>query len=207
MRNSSQKAGCMRRLPASHSCHPRSVQWMRAAAAVCESPAASRAARTCSGNGFAAGPFGPRFGWLGISNRLVKVASDDIDVARQVVHIESGDFFRAHEVCQETEFDAGAIIGNTLAVEFAVVPVRTLVLNRPFRGFGVAGIGDFATVANVDELCGGHFRLLPLFLPRRGGLRCATHELNYTRIACNSKKYFREIAEAEISPHNAGDKQ
>ena len=38
MRNSSQKAGCMRRLPASHSCHPRSVQWIRAAAAVCESP-------------------------------------------------------------------------------------------------------------------------------------------------------------------------
>ena len=35
------------------------------AAAVCESPATSRAARTSAGVGFAAGPFGPRLGWLG----------------------------------------------------------------------------------------------------------------------------------------------
>ena len=40
---------------------------MSAAAAVCESPAASRAARTCSGVGLAAWPCGPRFGWLGIN--------------------------------------------------------------------------------------------------------------------------------------------
>lgn len=65
MRNNSQNAGCILRLPASHSCHPRMVQWMSAAAEVCEIPAASRAARISSGVGFAAGPFGPRFGWLG----------------------------------------------------------------------------------------------------------------------------------------------
>lgn len=66
MRNNSQNAGCILRLPVSHSCQPRIVQWMSAAAAVCESPTASRAARTCSGRGFAAGHFRPRFGWLGI---------------------------------------------------------------------------------------------------------------------------------------------
>lgn len=66
MRKSSHSPGCMRRLPASHSCHPRRVQLISAAAAVCESPAASRAARTSAGAGFAEGPFGPRFGWLGI---------------------------------------------------------------------------------------------------------------------------------------------
>ena len=40
---------------------------MSAAAAVCEIPAASRAARTSPGDGLAEGPFGPRFGWLGIA--------------------------------------------------------------------------------------------------------------------------------------------
>lgn len=66
MRNNSQNAGCILRLPVSHSCQPRIVQWMSAAAAVCESPTASRAARTCSGRGFAAGHFSPRLGWLDI---------------------------------------------------------------------------------------------------------------------------------------------
>jgi hypothetical protein len=45
--------------------------------------------------------------------------------------------------------------------------------------------------------------LQPLFLPRRGGLRCATHELNYTRIACNSKNYLQIFSRLRISPHNA----
>ncbi len=40
---------------------------MSEAAAVCESPAASRAARTSSGVGFDEGPRGPRFGWFDIS--------------------------------------------------------------------------------------------------------------------------------------------
>lgn len=66
MRNSSQNAGCIRRLPSSHPCQPRSVQWMSAAAAVCESPAASRAARTCSGDGLDEGLADPRLGWLDI---------------------------------------------------------------------------------------------------------------------------------------------
>lgn len=66
MRNSSHSPGCMRALPASQSCHVRRVEWMRSAAADCESPAASRAARIASGLGLDEGPFGPRFGWLGI---------------------------------------------------------------------------------------------------------------------------------------------
>lgn len=54
----------MRRSPASHCCHVRSVLWMRAAAAVCVSLASSRAARISAGSGFEEGPCGPRLGWL-----------------------------------------------------------------------------------------------------------------------------------------------
>lgn len=64
MRNSSKKAGCMRRSPASHCCQTRHVECTSAAAAVCVSPAASRAARMRSGSGVAAGePMRLRFGW------------------------------------------------------------------------------------------------------------------------------------------------
>ena len=67
MRNNSQNAGCMRLSPASHCCHTRHVVCTSKPAAVCESPAASRAARISAGAGFEEGPFGPRFGWLPIS--------------------------------------------------------------------------------------------------------------------------------------------
>ena len=78
MRNSSHRPGCMRALPASQSCQVRRVEWMRSAADVCESPAASRAARTSSGVGFrAALPARLRLGWLGID-------ADDIGFNREL---------------------------------------------------------------------------------------------------------------------------
>ena len=64
MRNSSQKAGCMRRSPASHCCQVRHGECTSAPAAVCVKPAASRAARISAGSGLEEGPCGPRFGWL-----------------------------------------------------------------------------------------------------------------------------------------------
>ena len=68
MRNSSQKAGCMRLSPASHCCQVRQVVCNSAAAAVWDSPNHSRNARTSAGCGFAEGPRGPRFGWFGITS-------------------------------------------------------------------------------------------------------------------------------------------
>jgi hypothetical protein len=55
-------------------------------------------------------------------------------------------------------------------------------------------------------ICDFHSNLLPLF-PRRGWLRCASNELNYTRIACNSKSfltYFSVGAATMPSPLTEG---
>lgn len=35
------------------------------------------------------------------------------------------------------------------------------------------------------------------------GSHCATHELHYTRIACNSKKYFKEFKMREFRKMNS----
>ncbi len=175
MRNSSHNPGCMRRLPASHSCQPRRVQWMSAAAAVCDRPAASRAARTSAGSGFAEGPFGPRFGWLGI------------DLAAALVGIaEEGNaevfpaFFGGNLLCLDTSGTVG----------FCLERVALLGVRTKLGGFVVGGIGD------------GHFQVLPQY-PRRGGQQRAAHEVNYTRIACSCKNFLRKFNEAPTPPHNA----
>lgn len=175
MQNSSHSPGCMRRFPASHSCQPRRVQWMSAAAAVCERPAASRAARTSAGSGFAEGPFGPRFGWLG--------------TVRSLEHATGAAMaFMPHDLFA---FLAGA--------DFVEASVPVVLGEHRFDRLGVlndaagAEQGDFGGI-------GGHFHLQPLLLPRRGGLRCATHELNYTRIACNGKGFLHKFNEAP-TPH------
>lgn len=181
MRNSSQNAGCILRLPASHSCHPRNVQCMSAAAAVCDSPEASRAARTSFGEGLAAGPFGPRFGWLGI-------------------------VFDEHEMpglnfLQPCSRDFSGLIRSLLiAADLLCLAIHRVAGSRQrankndFVQFGLdfdgAKAGDFDC-----RLC-GHFLLLPLFLPRRGGLRCASLELNNTRIACKCKNFLQKTSEA-----------
>jgi hypothetical protein len=64
MQKSSNKPGCIRCLPSSHSCHRRSVERTSNAAAFCVSPAFLRPARMSSGSGFEKGPFGPLLGWL-----------------------------------------------------------------------------------------------------------------------------------------------
>lgn len=69
-----------------------------------------------------------------------------------------------------------------------------VILKAFFRASAEKFFGDLVAV--------GHFNLLPLF-PRRGGLRCATHELNYTRNACKRKGFLRKISEAVTAPHNS----
>lgn len=90
--NSSHSPGCIRRFPASHSCHARIVEWIRVAASVCVSPAASRAARTCSGAGLADGPFGPRLGCDAMSGHVVSANSWSglaVTVAKVEWHVEA----------------------------------------------------------------------------------------------------------------------
>ena len=68
IRKSSHKPGCMRRTFApsacSHCCQLRVLACTSAAAAVCVSPADSRAARTSAGVGLRAGGPARRWGWL-----------------------------------------------------------------------------------------------------------------------------------------------
>lgn len=116
MRNSSHSPGCMRALPASQSCQVRKVEWMRAAAADCESPAASRAERISSGNGLDEGPFGPRFGWLGIDS-----FGDDFGrLAKALDHVRFA--FVAGHLCGEV---AGFLLGGGIdKAEFAGIGVN-----------------------------------------------------------------------------------
>lgn len=177
MRNNSQRPGCMRRLPASHSCHPRKVQWISAAAAVCESPAASRAARTSAGVGFAEGPLGPRFGWLGTFRSL-----------------------------ENTTGAAMALVPHDLfaflvVADFIEAAVPVVLGQHRFDRLGVLNDAAGAEQGNFGGI-GGHFHLQPL-IPRRGGQQRAVHELNYTRNACNIKRLLRKFNEAPTPPHNA----
>ena len=195
MRNNSQRAGCIRAFPASQSCQVRRVECMSAAAAVCESPEASRAARISSGAGLRDGePPRDLFGWLVISLGQGKLPS--LKVEKSVV------FDRANGVVGN--FDIGDVqFGNASrdpVVAFGADLVGNL-LNECAgffaRGFVVEGFGG-----DFEVFDGVHLWLQPLF-PRRGGLQCATHELNYTRNPCNSKNYFYKFSEAMISPYNA----
>ena len=179
MRNNSQNAGCILRFPASHSCQPRRVQWMSAAAAVCEIPAASRAARTCAGSGFRAGlPARLRFGWLGIYTCAVVHSPLYRYSTRSIVR----SFFNSLASCRRV------LIEVVISVLPSVRHILTLhCCNRSLmRSDSASPACSRPKMIWVRDFI---LFLLPLF-PRRGGLRCATHELNYTRIACNSKNFF-----------------
>ncbi len=101
MQNRWKKAGCIRREPDSQSCHPRSDAWMRSPASICVSPAASRAALTCSGVGLlAALPARLRLGWLTIEHFLECRFFDN--TKRAVVCAADGNktFWRFRVVCE-----------------------------------------------------------------------------------------------------------
>ena len=167
MRNNSQNAGCILRLPASHSCQPRRVQWMRAAADVCESPAASRAARTSSGVGFRAGPPARlRFGWLGIKPSRLKCFAS----------LEKLFFGRGCGEC--------LLIGEEGHVRPADIP--------PACGIVAARLWIAAGHERFDLLLGdgfAHFRLLPT--ETRGAVEATAYGSNYTRIAYICKGFLK----------------
>lgn len=177
MRNSSHSPGCMRAFPASQSCQVRRVEWIRPAAAVCDRPAASRAARTSSGAGLEEGPFGPRFGWLATAGGLE--GADGVLVAL-------------------VPEDLAAVIGGAHFVE-AAVPV--VLGQHRFDGSGVLNDAARAVEGDFGGIGVCHFHLQPLS-PEARRMRCI-HELHSTRIPCNCKNYLRKIFEAVSPPHNA----
>lgn len=191
MRNSSQNAGCMRRwlrspTGDSHCCHERVLVCTTAAAAACVSPAASRAPRTCSGDGLEAGPFGPLFGWLGICGLGIEPGYAGLDNGLPVVFSDL-----AAGRIGVPNYGQGAVVfavrrdriaDDAVATEHAII---CDVLGRACE------LAEGNVIAAGDVFDGElHFLLQPL-LPRGAvGMQCASHELNYTRIARKCKNFF-----------------
>lgn len=169
MQNKWKKAGCIRRWLSpsgcSHPCQPRRVQWMRAAASVCVSPAASRAAFTCAGVGLlAALPARLRLGWLGIAGYDFTARVHGAFCAFVVFAHQSIDTICGCLGVLCTTNDTGISGGN-----FTILRLE---------GFNFS----------LDRFqCFAHFNLLPLF-PRRGVGR--SNNSHYIRIAYKYKNYF-----------------
>lgn len=168
MRNNSQNAGCILRLPASHSCHPRMVQWMSSAAAVCESPAASRAARTSSGVGFrAALPARLRLGWLVVKFNFHPGVIHDVNAVIGFLHFQE----RFNGRLQS------AMGGKLVCLVMCARRIHDCIVEADNMEFGSGGVG--------------HFGLLPLVTRGAVVMQCASHELNNTRIACKRKNFLK----------------
>lgn len=168
--NNSQKAGCMRRSPASHCCQVRQVVCTSAPAAVCERPAASRAARISSGVGLrAAEAARERFGWLLIDLDFFGLDGDAV----QLLGFGVGQ---------------GIKLGlDSVAVEaVAVAAGHCIDAADDCVGVGSACVGAAQIVSDVVSGCGGgHFRLQPLSPEAR--LSCIDNS-HCTRIARNVKR-------------------
>jgi len=169
MRNSSQNAGCMRRSPASHCCHVRQVVCTSAPAAVCDSRAASRAARICSGCGLAV--------WMVCKLNFTAIGQGIMKFLYQIgAHF--GIVVIAWDGCVHTIFYTPAFNRPPSRPEISTIRWLTGTIIK--LDFVDAQIFEF------DR----HFLLLPL-LPR-GAVekQCASHELNYTRNVRKCKNFF-----------------
>ena len=188
MRNSSQNAGCIRRSPASHCCQVRQVVCTSTPAAVCDKPAASRAARTSAGAGFDSGPFGPRFGWLGIPEEANEFAIGFREAIACTLHsTDSGS-----DGCFRGFDQPGQLVGGP--DREAVGGSVGFAIDYSYRdSVGRSGVfisNDYGLGVFDADCDGGHDLLQPL-LPRGAvGKQCASHELNYTRNARKCKNFF-----------------
>lgn len=198
MRNNSQNAGCMRRSPASHCCHTRQVVCTTRPAAVCESPAASRAARISAGAGFEEGPFGPRFGWLPISDGAEVPEALDAAFRPDAHQLERA-------VCAEADGIDG--LGTTLGRH--VLARRGDRLAERAQLGAIGGSRDLGEMRDIDEVTesgggGGqskHLKLQPLSPEARYQQRVDSS--NDTRNARNVNNYLQIFSRRRISPHNA----
>lgn len=191
-RNNSQNAGCMRRSPASHCCQVRQVVCNKSAAAVCESPASSRAARTSSGVGLRAGlPARLRLGWL------------LIDLGGCGINVQIGADARSAGIKLALHGAVGRVVGGLIPDDEAgLAAVAEGLVDR--RGSGesifVAGlaVGHDGAGGVGGEF--GHFDLQPLSPEAR---LWRIHTLNNTRIARNAKGFQKINSRGRIKPSNA----
>ena len=173
MRNRSQNAGCMRRwlrspTGDSHCCHDLMLVCTSAAATDWVIPVASRAARTSSGVGFRARlPTWLRFGWLGITAAEVNERCADLHVCVFGRFGRPKQFHGVHWA-NRSEIVGGAESGQHI---------------------GLASSSERHFEFSEDFIC-GHGLLQPLITRGAVGKQCASHELNYTRIARNCKDFF-----------------
>lgn len=192
-RNNSQNAGCMRRSPASHCCHVRHVVCTRSAAAVCESPAASRAARTSSWDGFRAGlPARLRLGWLPTKRDL------------PALQVEQSVFFDRRDVGVVGNFD----VGNVKCGDMGSDPVFSTGTNLSGQLFNKSAglVAGCFVVEGLDcdfkVFDGVHFWLQPLSPEAR---LWRIHNPNNTRIARNVKGFRKINSRGRIKPSNASN--
>ena len=164
--NSSQKAGCIRRFPASHSCHARRPEYISSAAVVCERPAASRAARTRSGEGDAAGfPRRLLFGWL------------DTEFARSQRIVA-----RPHPACLAGFRDSRNLFIRVTNKKLTIFLVETI--DKMTGGFQeLTSRHVDAVLEQLKGLIAGHHSSSPWpQVPRRGVV--GDYDSHYTRNAC-----------------------
>ena len=169
--NNSQKAGCIRRSPASHCCQVRQVVCTSSAATVCDKPAASLAARTSAGVGLRDGePPRERFGWLLIDFDFFGLDGD----AEQLLGFGVG---------QGIKFGLNAITVKAVAVAAG----NCIDAANDGVGVGGADVGTAQLVSGVVGGGGAHFFLQPLSPEARSW---RIHNLNNTRIARNVKRFY-----------------
>lgn len=193
-RNNSQKAGCMRRSPASHCCQVRQVVCTVAPAAVCDRPAASRAARISSGVGLrAAEAARERFGWPTISGGKGKLPLREIEEAvvfnravRGIRNLSIGDvqfgntssdpvFALGADLCGEFFGEGTSLVAGGFVVEG---------FNCDFEVFhGVHGVSPVAPAPEARRI-------------RR------IHELNCTRNARTVNRFLQINFEGGSKPSN-----
>lgn len=191
MRNSSHKPECIRALPASQSCHVRRVEWMRSAAAVCEIPAASRAARTSSGVGVCAAlPARLRLGWLDMLPRFQHLSfSDKGKFSRHddFISLRDEGFYRRFVAVIPECF----LRAKQIAAFFVCIAT-----NRVYRPT------EISAMRCDDESF--HF-LSPAPVPEA---RCkrSVYDLKYTRIPCKCKRkrFLKYFQRAQNKPSNGG---
>lgn len=164
-RKSSHKPGCMRALPASQSCHVRSVEWINSAAADCES--SPRAARISSGVGLEEGPFGPLFGWLATALRF-------FDLFAQAIH----HFLEIFKIGKQRLCASNRVF----FIADAHVACRQ----------NIVAVGLDCALDGVAVEFDSHFHLQPLSPEARWIRRI--HKSYFTRNPCNVKDFFPGVS-------------
>lgn len=193
-KNNSNNPACILALPASQSCQVRSVDEISAAAAVCVNPAASRAARILAGGGFSGEHMlGEVLGiYIIFYNFFCKSFGC---LARKFCRIEIFSAFPINAIVSRNYK-----IINRLADKSCIKDCVDYCMNK----HAVASCQNVQLICCREKNCSCRrksfgeiegrlnrlFEVAHDFLRLLSGCVIASHERNYTRIPCNSKRYF-----------------